>query len=299
METPTPPTTKKRKRPPQSKYWVFTINNFTAADGKPIEEWIAAKKIKYIICGKEHLEDGTPHIQGFVAFTNRQRATQVAKVLPRAWSQIKSAKSTFEEAIEYCKKDGDFNEYGEPPKEYSTQKESMKKRWEEAYGHAKAGDFDQIEKCMLIRHYHAFKRIHQDNPPRPADLEKKQNYWILAPSQHGKSTFARKRWPDYYDKGPNKWFTGYKGQETLLLDDFGPKQCKYLGWYMKRWADHFSFPMETKGGGRQIRPKHIVVTSQYPIERCFEDDEEIAAIKNRFTVINLPHWRSRIDPYLI
>ncbi len=148
----------------------------------------------------------------------------------------------------------------------------------------------------MIRYFHAFQRIRQQNPVKPADLKVKANYWIVAPTQFGKSTYARKRWPDYFDKAPNKWWIGYSEEEAVLCDDFGPKECLHIGWYLKRWADLFSFPMETKGGGRQIRPKHIIVTSQYYIEQCFDYDEKVCeAIKERFNVIELEHFNKRID----
>ncbi len=81
----------------------------------------------------------------------------------------------------------------------------------------------------------------------------------------------------------------------VLLDNFGPKQFTYLGWYIQRWADLYSYPMETKGGGQTIRPKHVVVTTNYTIEQCFPDDDECASVARRFNVINLLHWRSRIN----
>ncbi len=169
----------------------------------------------------------------------------------------------------------------------------MQRRWDDAYMNAAQGNFDAIPKDMLIKFYAAFKRIAQDNPIIPDDLDHKDNYWIVAPTGFGKSTYAREKWPDFYDKAPNKWFVGYKSQESVLCDDFGPDQCKFLHWYMKRWADNFAFPMETKGGGKMIRPKHIIVTSQYSIEECFEDQLVADAIKNRFNVVQLSSWQQR------
>ncbi len=165
-------------------------------------------------------------------------------------------------------------------------------RWNAARQSARIGDFESISSDMLIRYYHLFKRYHQDNPVKPSRLAVRENIWILAPTGYGKSYYARKKYPDFYDKAPNKWYVGYRGEETILCDDFGPNQCYYLGWYLKRWADIFAYPMETKGGGRCIRFKHIIVTSQYPIEKCFEDQETIDAIKGRFRVKHLKHWKT-------
>ncbi len=278
----------KRLFTPMSKHWCLTINNPVEAD---VPDWTT---MSYCILGKEVGLNGTKHLQGYCCFINRKRLSGAKKVWPRAHLEIKIG--SVHEAITYCKKDGNFKEMGIVP---LTKEEAFKKRWTDAIDSAKNGKFEDIPADMLVRCYHNFKRIHQDNPPIPEDLKERHNYWVIAPSKYGKSTYVRERWgpsmvTDIYDHGPNKWWIGYKGQPTILLDDFGPRQCMYLGWYMKRWADKFSFPMETKGGGYQIRPKRIVLTSQKTIEQCFPDVQECEAIKNRFTVINLPHWKKRI-----
>ncbi len=257
-----------------------------------------------MIAGYEIGDEGTPHLQGYVIFKIKKRRTQVSKYMPRAYLAIKQG--TPQQAAHYCMKPvpdctckhcikargqiPNYSEYGTIP--VSTTGEVELQRWEDAYISAREGNFDEIPKDMLIRCYHSFKRIHQDNPLIPVVLIKRQNVWIYAPTGYGKSYYARKKYPDFYDKSPNKWFVGYQGQQTILCDDFSPNQCKYLGWYIKRWADIYPFPMETKGGGKSIRPKHIVVTSQYMIAQCFEDQETIDAVTNRFHVKYLKHWKT-------
>ena len=266
----------------RSKHWCFTINN------PRDEDCVTSDKIAYIIYGREVSATGTKHLQGYVCFVNRQRLSAVKKLFPRAHLEVRVG--TIREAIQYCKKDGDFTEEGEVP---LTPREATINRWVIAKQYAKEGNFDAIPAQMLMRYYHAFKRYHQDNPTIPENLVARRNKWIVAPSGYGKSTYAREKYSDFYDKAPNKWFVGYKDQSTILCDDFGPKQCEYLGWYMKRWADIFPFPMETKGGGKMIRPQRIVVTSQYTIRDCFEDELVREAIQNRFEVVELDHWERR------
>ncbi len=273
-----------RRRPRKSKHWCFTINNYTS-DDIPVSD-----QIQYIILGKEICPTtGTPHYQGYVCFKTQLRLTQVSKIMPRACCAIKYKDSTPQQSADYCKKDGDYEEHGTLP---LTKEQSTMKRWDDARESARHGDFEAIPSDMLIRYYHSFKRYYQDNPVKPSRLKKRENLWILAPTGYGKSWYAREKYPDIYDKPPNKWFIGYRGEETILCDDFGPNQCWYLGWYLKRWADIYAFPMESKGGGKSIRPKHIIVTSQYTIERCFEDQETIDAIKGRFRVKHLKHWKT-------
>jgi hypothetical protein len=70
------------------------------------------------------------------------------------------------------------------------------------------------------------------------------------------------------------------------MDDF---DCGKLGHLLKIWADRYPFNAETKGGMLAIRPKKLVITSNYsPDDPKFEwDAEETAAIKRRFKIIKM------------
>ncbi len=268
----------------KSRHWVFTINNPTDNDIPIFDD-----TIDYLVWGRERGDDtGTPHLQGYICFGIRKYLSGVKKHLPRARLHIMNG--TSRQAIMYAKKEGRFVERGCVPK---TAAEATKDLWDDIYAKAKRGDLEMIPKNILVRHYHGLKRIRQDNPDKPDTLKKRSNVWITAPSGYGKSTYAREMYPDFYDKPPNKWYTGYKGENTVLLDDFGPMQFKFLGWYTKRWSDVFPYPVETKGGGMVIRPEHIVVTSQYTIGQCFDDPLVCEAVENRFEVLELDHWRDR------
>ncbi len=211
------------------KHWCFTINNPKEEDTPDLEQ------IQYLIVANEVGDNGTLHIQGYLCYKQRKYYTAVKKLMLRAHIEVKSRYSTVEQAIHYCMKPvenckckhcikakdqiPDFREYGERP---LSKEEATTDMWNKAYESARIGEFEDIPKGMLIRCYHAFKRIHQDNPIKPDDLNKLTNLWIVAPTRYGKSYYARKMYPDYYDKSPNKWFVGYRGQSTILCDDFGP-----------------------------------------------------------------------------
>ncbi len=284
----------RNKRPKQYRHWVITINYH---DDEPHVAF-EPEDMSYMVLGKEIAPTtGQKHLQGYVVFKTRRRRTNILKYFPKG-AFLENMKGQPPQNIKYCKKEGDWTEWGISPahravENATDQQTRMKNKWAAAYQAAKTGDLELIDESMLVRYYPAFKRIQQDNPIKPADLEEFSNAWIIAPTGYGKSRYARETWPDFYDKSPNKWFIGYKGQATILCDDFSPKQCEHLGWYMKRWADLYSFPMETKGGGHQIRPKRIVVTSQYTIDECFEDDKVQNAMHRRFETIYLTPWEDR------
>ncbi len=90
----------KTDRTPQSKFWVFTINN----PEKYEDELKKFSDYDYIIMGKEVGEkEHTPHFQGFVMFNVRKRGAGVKKQHGRAHWEIMRGNS--EEAMLYCRKD--------------------------------------------------------------------------------------------------------------------------------------------------------------------------------------------------
>ncbi len=268
----------------QSKHWCLTINNAVIN----FDNYYNDQSMSYLILGREVGANGTQHFQGYVVFAVRKRLSAAKKIFPRAHLEIK--RGTSEQAIVYCQKDGQWREWGTRPVSVSTLVCNL---WQDSYTAAIEGRIEEIPKWLLIKHYPAFKRIAQDHPIKPENLAVRDNYWIVAPSGYGKSWYARLEYPDFYDKSPNKWFVGYRGETTILCDDFSPKECEYLSYYIKRWADLFPFPMETKGGGCLIRPLHIIFTSQYSIRECFTDELVQEAVEGRFTVINLLPWQER------
>lgn len=66
--------------------------------------------------GKEQGETGTPHLQGFLILQNPQRLSFLKRRL-HATAHFENARGTSEEASVYCKKDGDYQEYGKLPNE--------------------------------------------------------------------------------------------------------------------------------------------------------------------------------------
>ena len=99
----------------RSKYWCFTLNNYTDADIERLSAPLT--DVDYIIFGREIGEQGTPHLQGTVCFRSRKRLNQCIAILGQAhFSPCRSLSNS----IEYCKKEGDFIEIGEPPSEGSS-----------------------------------------------------------------------------------------------------------------------------------------------------------------------------------
>lgn len=115
------------------------------------------------------------------------------------------------------------------------------------------------------------------------ELPNLQNQWIWGDSGAGKSRAARDENPDHYVKPLNKWWDGYQGESTVILDDVG-KEHKFLSYFLKIWGDHYPFTGEVKGTTTKIRPAKIVVTSNYHPRDIWDDPELLKAIARRFSI---------------
>jgi len=99
-----------------SRRFCFTINNYN----DDVQEHIAIAAhhpdVAYLVYGRELGEQGTPHLQGFVVCRSPVRFEFIAQLL---WADtrphVEVARGTSQEAADYCKKDGDFEEYGSLP----------------------------------------------------------------------------------------------------------------------------------------------------------------------------------------
>lgn len=85
--------------------------------------------------------------------------------------------------------------------------------------------------------------------------------WVLwGPSGTGKSRFANDRWPDAFWKAPeSKWWDGYSGQETVVLDDFKDYGMPLVD--LQRLLDWYPLWVEVKGGSVPMLARHYVITS--------------------------------------
>lgn len=85
-------------------------------------------------------------------------------------------------------------------------------------------------------------------------------------------------------KGRNKWWDHYRGEEVVIIEELSPK-FEMLAEFLKDWADHYAFIGESKGGSKWLRPKKIIVCSNYPIEACFKEVQDHEPLLRRFKVV--------------
>lgn len=101
--------------PNGAHHWVFTLNNYTSEEYDGICTSLSDQTIaSYAVIGREIGEEGTPHLQGFVCFSNR-KTMRAAKQILGDRVHLEMRRGTAKQAADYCKKEKDFVEYGTPP----------------------------------------------------------------------------------------------------------------------------------------------------------------------------------------
>jgi len=272
---------------PKSRNWCGTLNNYEQCDLVWFEMNFISylPKLKYAIYGVERGELGTPHLQLFVRFESQVRIASLRAIFNRAHWECCHGSS--EQNRDYCMKEGYFKEYGV----FGTRGEGAvrggqvtKDNWEQYRELAKAGDLDSIDAKAYIAYYKTFKEIARDYMVQPPDLGDVSGVWYYGESGTGKSRAARAEFPGYYLKPCNKWWDGYQNEDNVIIDDFG-KQHEMLGYHLKIWADRYCFPAEVKNSTICIRPKVIIITSNYHPKDIWSDDNTLSPILRRFKIV--------------
>jgi len=235
----------------------FTINNYTTEDilGVCAVDWA------YVVVGWEIGDSGTPHMQGYGELVKVTKWASLKKVMPRA--HLEGRKGSQAQAIEYCKKEGFYTEHG------TRKRQGARKDLDRVREDALEGGMRSVSSWANLQGIRVAEKFLSYNE-EPRDWEPAV-YWLWGPTGTGKSRIARKlciNEDDVYVKNTaTKWWDGYDGHESVIIDDFRPSWWDLT--YMLGLLDRYEFRVETKGGHRQFRPKVIIVTSAIPPDRCY------------------------------
>lgn len=116
----------------QSRSWCFTLNNYVEADIARLR--FLGSSVSYLVFGREVGDSGTPHLQGYVVF-NRKCALSSAKRSVGDRAHLEVTRGSPEQASDYCKKDGVFEEFGTLPVQGKRSDWAAYKTWVESLGY--------------------------------------------------------------------------------------------------------------------------------------------------------------------
>lgn len=255
----------------KSRSYCFTINNPTAGEREDIRSIANTSAVKYIVCGNEvGGVGGTPHIQGYVYFTNPRTIRGIKRLPGFDRAHLESSRGTPAEGAAYCKKDGDFWEEGElPSRGRRSDLNEIKELIEEGKDELYIADNHFNQWVVYRRSFDAYRRL----------LMGKKRSWkswtnvLVGTTRLGKTRFVYQQHEGHdgdeiYAWGGDRWFDGYCGQRVALLDDYRGELP--IG-FLLRLLDRYPMQVPVKGGFVNWAPRRIYITSNQLPEHWYDN----------------------------
>ncbi len=247
--------------------WCFTYNN-PPADGHTTFansiQLACAQRFRYVVLQLEKSESGTLHYQGYLELRTAVRLSWLTKHLFQAhWS---SRLGTRDQARNYCMKTDTREPDGGP--------------WELG-DYKSGGQGTRVDLAMVatsVKSGFSSKEIAEEYPAQwikynkgikslinilqPKRTVAPKVYICYGPTGTGKTKWAHDNYPKLYKKPcDTRWFDGYSGQKTLLLDDFSGAASKMSLNYVLQLLDRYPLQVEIKGDYMALLATTIIITT--------------------------------------
>ncbi len=277
--------------------WCYTHNNYTEAEEAFYRSFhLTCKQVLYHVFGEEIGKNGTPHLQGYIVFTNTKMMSTVKNLLPGN-PHLAVALGSNKEASDYCKK-GDQTktewkqfgcthpnwgknsmvfEHGELPKDKSP---------------GKRNDLDEV-KAMLDdgatladvarEHFTPFVKFHRGFTKYQSLTTERRNHktqvMVITGTPRTFKSYALNRIQHGYHvvrpttSNAGCWYDGYDSNEhnAVIFDDFGGSWMPYHN--LLELTDRYACLVQTKGGTVQYRPYVMGFSSNYPADAWYPSME--------------------------
>lgn len=248
--------------------WVLTINNPSESDFNLVELLSQNKEMtKYFVAQTEVGEQGTPHIQAFVQFTERKRLTQLKKIAP-TW-HWEPRRGSAAQAAAYCKKsethDGQFRiEEGS----MTTQgKRTDIQAFVEAAQNLDISETEIIaaQPETYVKYFKALDRIKSLTLRKETKkFRQLTTHVYYGPPGTGKTRIVMDKYGDDVYKlsvgnDTKVWFDGYDGEDVLLIDDYDGSWIPYE--LMLALLDGYQLRLPIKGSHTYARYTKVFITS--------------------------------------
>lgn len=243
----------------KSRGWVYVIheNADNKIDTDEIFDTLKGKEngVLYHVCGKEVCpKTMNRHLQGYAHFKNAKSRTQFQKWTAGGLHFCEPVKGTDLQNKKYCSKDGAFFEIGKPTQQ--GKRNDITRTNEILEDGANMREvISTATSIQTIQYAAKWLTYHERKRDFPCEVQ-----WFYGPPGTGKSYRAAKENPNaYWCTKDSKWWDGYDGHDTVIIDDMRGDWCKFHEFL--RLADRHPYRVEVKGGYRQLLASKIVVTT--------------------------------------
>lgn len=209
---------------------------------------------------------GRPHIQGYVEWKNGKTlsATRTALGLPAP--HLEAARGTAAQNQTYCKKEGDFAEFGEASRQGArTDLDEVRLALDNGASLKEISETHFSDFVRYERGFRSYTRLH--SVQRDWEMEV---IVLLGPSGTGKTKHCADNYPGAYWKMDGKWWDGYEGQETVIVDEMYGHRFPYT--VLLRLLDRYPYAVEVKGGTIEFTSRRIVFTSNQEPEHWYSQE---------------------------
>lgn len=178
-------------------------------------------------------------------------------------------KGSLEQAITYCKKDGDFYERGTYTKKgQRSDLLEIKKKIDSGTSYDQLWEEDFSVMLQYRKGFQEYMNLKSSRTPR----EQPRVFVFWGSTGTGKT---RRAWAINQESTwvyPGKgWFDGYTGQEVAIFDEFDGSDIKFSFW--KQLVDRYRVAVPIKGGFSNWCPKFVIFTSNLEPGNWWRDEQ--------------------------
>nr|USZ80629.1 replication-associated protein [Tick-associated circular virus-4] len=145
----------------------------------------------------------------------------------------------------------------------------------------------RFPKQFMRNHAAVSKLCAMYDKPRPYGPVTVEIWW--GPTGTGKSHNAFHMYPEAYRKTiPGKWWEGYKGETTVVFEEFNPNEDKELRLpEILKILDKYPYQIEIKGASLQLRANHFIFTTNMDPRTWFDGHPQQAALARRVNKVRV------------